>query len=470
MEGSYTGDFLNLGSHSHPVKSNDLTGGIQQKWAEILSNSGRTIGTDFSQVGKEMVTQGYEIKKYLDVGKTSFRNPYILNPADYKNQEELFNALKHWWIFRYRKRDTTIKGRLRDAKNMSQHPLFPVDWLDLNPNQIIAYLEYREYHEFENKRGKHQVRNEWKTVKTIAKAFGINAELWGYIPPNPPSPKVRIIPFPTDVHRIVHYDYSKNRYTNSLYQYVLMQGFLIGWRPSELVIQKASDIHIEENYLIITETKKGNQARQIFPEKQILSGHQYKSFKNWIDHWRPQVENQYSGDYLYLQPNGKPYTVDYLRKLIVPPVKQLWGHYSLYTMRHWCAIARLIKDYVERDTWDKTDVQDWLGHEKVGTTDNYTKYAKKYYMNAPYDWIKAILKYHAKNVVGENGKKSINPLFLGVSTDFTGESKDAPVGIRTRVVASKGRHDWPLHYRSINDSSSPERIRTSVAGSKGQHD
>ena len=48
--------------------------------------------------------------------------------------------------------------------------------------------------------------------------------------------------------------------------------------------------------------------------------------------------------------------------------------------------------------------------------------------------------------------------------------EDAPVGIRTRVVASKGRHDWPLHYRSITGSSSPERIRAAVAGSKGQHD
>jgi hypothetical protein len=25
----------------------------------------------------------------------------------------------------------------------------------------------------------------------------------------------------------------------------------------------------------------------------------------------------------------------------------------------------------------------------------------------------------------------------------------APVGIRTRVEASKGPHDWPLHHRSI---------------------
>ena len=30
-----------------------------------------------------------------------------------------------------------------------------------------------------------------------------------------------------------------------------------------------------------------------------------------------------------------------------------------------------------------------------------------------------------------------------------GREKDAPVGIRTRVEASKGPHDWPLHHRSM---------------------
>ena len=36
--------------------------------------------------------------------------------------------------------------------------------------------------------------------------------------------------------------------------------------------------------------------------------------KNWIYHWRPKVENQYSGDALYLQPSGKPFTVRFLGK------------------------------------------------------------------------------------------------------------------------------------------------------------
>jgi integrase len=138
-----------------------------------------------------------------------------------------------------------------------------------------------------------------------------------------------------------------------------------------------------------------------------MCGKDYKSMKNRIDKWRPKVVNQYSGEYLFLQQNGKQFTTNYLRKVLTPLVKQVWSSYSLYTMRHWCAIARLIQGFIERNTWDKTDVQDWLDHEKVSTTDNYTKFAKKYYNNAPFDWIKAIFKYHRKKVE-ENGKKSTN--------------------------------------------------------------
>lgn len=351
-------------------------------------------------VGKEMVKLDYDLKKTLDV--EIFRNPYVLEPKDYETLQDFFTALEHWWIFRYRKNPSTIKDRIRYAKNMSKHPVYPIDWLKLNPNQVIAYLEHREYQDYGNTRGKHQIRNDWKTIKTIAKAFGIDAELWGYIPPCPPKAKVRKIPSPDEVHAIIHHKYCKDKYTKTLYQYILMHGFSIGWRPAELVIQKVSDVHYEDGYLIITETKKGDQMRQIFPEKRILSGERCKSFKNYIEDWRPKVLNQYSGDFLYLQANGRPFTVNYLRKLLTPEVKKVWSSFSLYTMRHWCAIARLIQGFIDNGTWDKTDVQDWLGHERVSTTDDYTKYAKKYYLIAKFDWIKSILKFHTKKC--ERGK------------------------------------------------------------------
>jgi len=235
--------------------------------------------------------------------------------------------------------------------------------------------------------------------------IGIDVNLWGYIPPSPPKPKVKIIPLPNTVYQMIQYKYSKNLYKNVLVQYILMHGFLIGWRPSELVIQKASDVFLDDGYIIITESKKNGQPRQIFPEKEMMINPRRKSLKNWIDHWRPKVANQYSNDYLYLQPNGKPFTVDYLRKYINKQVKPVWNYYHPYVMRHWCAVARLIKSKVDTKKWDIWDVKEWLGHDKVGTTEDYVRFAKRYYRNEPYDWIKAILKFHTKtyDVEQENG-------------------------------------------------------------------
>ena len=38
-----------------------------------------------------------------------------------------------------------------------------------------------------------------------------------------------------------------------------------------------------------------------------------------------------------------------------------------------------------------------MGHEKIDTTEDYVKFAKNYYRNAPYDWISAVLKFYKTN-------------------------------------------------------------------------
>ena len=88
---------------------------------------------------------------------------------------------------------------------------------------------------------------------------------------------------------------------------------MIGWRtPSEICEMTVNDVIIDSKgrgSITITETKKRRSQRTILPENFILSSQSHKSIKNWIDHWRSKVENQYSGDSLYLQPSGKPLTV-----------------------------------------------------------------------------------------------------------------------------------------------------------------
>ncbi|MCK4364828.1 MAG: hypothetical protein KAW45_02130 [Thermoplasmatales archaeon] len=38
-----------------------------------------------------------------------------------------------------------------------------------------------------------------------------------------------------------------------------------------------------------------------------------------------------------------------------------------------------------------------MGHERIDTTEDYVKFAKHYYRNAPYDWIHAVLKFYKTN-------------------------------------------------------------------------
>jgi len=415
-------------SHSTNLFNDGLEGGKNQEWKNIVENICKRYLKQKTtrNVVEEMDKSNHNYRK-LDVDK--IKNPYIINPDNYQTQEELFDAIRHWWIFKYRKNERTIRDRLRYAKKMAEHSVFPVNWFELNPNQIIAYLEYKEYQEYENKRGKYQIINEWKTVKTFAKAYGIDAKLWGYIPPSPPKPKVKIVPLPNTTYELIQHKYSKNLYKNALVQYILLHGFTIGWRPSELIIQKVSDVFLEDGYIIITETKKNGQPRQIFPEKDIMINLRRKSMKNWIEHWRPKVANKYSKDYLYIQPNGRPFTIAYLQKYLGQNVKPVWNYYHPYIMRHWCAIARLIKSKVETKNWDIWDVKEWLGHDKVTTTEGYVRYAKQYYRNASYDWIKAILKFHKKT----HGLEQENGLILKTQ-------KSTPVSSRanrSKLVCSR---------------------------------
>ncbi len=63
-----------------------------------------------------------------------------------------------------------------------------------------------------------------------------------------------------------------------------------------------------------------------------------------------------------------------------------------YDMRHWCSVARLIRTKCETGIFDCYPVKNWLGHERMATTEGYIKYAEEYYRDFPVDWISCALK------------------------------------------------------------------------------
>ena len=198
--------------------------------------------------------------------------------------------------------------------------------------------------------------------------------------------------------------------------------FFIGWRvPSEPCAMTINDVSIDEKgrgSITITETKKQQAKRTIIPDKVILSAPTYKSFKNWIDKWRPRAENQYSGDSLYIQPNGRPFTVRYLGKKLSETGKQIWDSYQPYVSRHWCAIALLIRTKIETKKWDTRRVQRYLGHDQLKTTDTYIEFAEEYYRQEPVDWFSHALRSHRRCVRGKHEKIKRSG-FLPLSTDIS---------------------------------------------------
>jgi len=359
----------------------ELLGGRNQEWKIINQIIGQKSKKQITSIfGEKKVKLDYDLK---NIKRTDF--PIVLDP-----KTASFNDVAIHCFLRQRLSQNTIEKRLSTARFMETHPQ-PVDFRNPTYENFMAHMDYRE--QIENT-GPCALQNEWKTMRMFLKAYGM--EIWTYKPPSTPMYKARIIPFPDQVYKILNLTYSKDSYENALIQYILTHNYIIGWRfPSEPAEMKTKDVNIERGYITITEPKKHNSTRNLSPAE-IMSNRRRKSFKNWIDSWRPKVENQYSKDYLYLKPDGRPFTRDSLRQLLnrkaKPLIQPVFPEYYNYSSRHFSAVSRLIRTKLEYKAFDEYEVRDWLGHTKIETTMGYIKDAKHYYLLAPYDWVHRVLK------------------------------------------------------------------------------
>jgi len=389
-------NFFNNKSDSCLTNSNSmLVGGKNKVWRQILENIGQKHVESFvphRDVG-EMVNLAYELKKNFEC------NPIKINPQCFESTPELFNAVadhaKRW----QRLEQSTIEHRMRYARRMAKHPVFPINFFNLDYNQFIAYMQYREDYEHA---GYFALKHDLQTFQTFLHAYGIDPRKWYYRLPSKPSHKERILPLPDVVHSIINHVFSDDPYENALFQYLHAHNFWIGWRvPSEPCLMTVDDIDFDTDSIIITEQKKHRSTRQIFPEKVIMTGRTRKSFKNWL-RWRDKVETSRSGNALYLQPSGKPFTVNHLGNRLSKTGKLVFPNFRPYDARHWCAVARLIQTKIQSGHYDCYTVKNWLGHEKLATTEGYIQHADNYFKRAGFDWISHTLRFNKNNFVVED--------------------------------------------------------------------
>ena len=398
-------------------KTNDLSpapkdagGGCQERGDDNCIRPKERQHFSESDLRKNKIPfEGRKVTKYYEELKHKFSRfdcPIKLDP-----QKATFDDVALHALLRQRLSPSTVEKRMRYARYMETHPV-PVDFRNPSLENFIKHMDYREQVEFTEREGIYALQHEWKTMKTFLRAYGM--PIWDYKPPSVPKSNARYIPLPDTVYKMIHTDYTldtdKDDYANALVQYTLTHSFVIGWRnPSEVCAMTLDNINLDEGTIVIIEPKKHYCTRMIAPEYSILDGKNRKSFKYWIDKWRPKVENSKSGNALYLNPqDGTPIQIDQYRSFMIRRIKPLYPKFTLYATRHWCAIARLIRSKLKTGTWDTLDVRNWLGHTNVKTTVGYLRDAEQYMKLAPYDWFQRVLKfqkYKNKKMEEENTLK-----------------------------------------------------------------
>lgn len=382
-----------------------------------------------------------EQNQYLKVGKKHIDNSKLLFPIHtdfekYETHEELYQAIKNWWINTKNRAESTIKTRIKAMRYCQRHPIYPVDWFhfDQEPEQILNLLLYLSNVEYKQKAtqtgnynyGINHIHNLWKTVKTVAEAKGVDINWWGWTPPSKPENKVKTIPRPIIVNQLIHHRYSYDPVTNSLIKTILTLGFNSGLRPEEIIILQTKNVDFDTCSLILIEQKKRYRNRQIRLDPAVMYNPNQSSMYNWINIWRPRIKTK-DNNYLFIQTNGKPFpNEDCLRTFLAKRVKQLWKPFSPKKMRDWNAIARLIRTKEKTGKWDIRTVTKALGHKQQSTTEGYVEFAELYYQNDTYDWLRSVLR-HQKCMMQENRsshkEKTIKPEKLLELT------KNPPVGI-----------------------------------------
>ena len=376
---------------------NKLVGGNKEKWKQIIKNlSQKQLERIYPILDGEVMGElAYELRKNFE-----HINPIVVDPEKFNSLPELFNAVvdhaRRW----QRLSQSTIDHRIRCARRISKHQVFPINFFDLNYEQFIAYMRYRE----DIEKAKHfALKNDLQAIQMFLVSYGKNPREWFYRLPIQEKHKERILPLSKIVHKIITFDYSDDPYENALYQYLHAHNFWIGWRvPSEPFSITIDNVDFNTGSIVIIERKKHNSTRQIFPEETIMTGKTRKSFKNWLK-WRNKVVTSKSGNALYLQPSGKPFTIRHLGHKISETGKMIYPTFRSYDSRHWCAVARLIQSKIQTGSFDPYSVQKWLGHDKIDTTEGYILHAENYYRRAPYDWFKATLKFY-ELIYNERGK------------------------------------------------------------------
>ena len=409
----------NSGTVTNPANPNGLAGGINQEWRKLEKTSQFVEQTEDIRNIMEAISSLISKTNRLDV-------PEVLDATVSTDIDVSIHA-----YFIQRLGLTTIKKRLCYKRYMESHEV-PVKFYPPEYFNFVRHMRYRET----QGAGFYALKHSKQTIMMFADAFGIVEQFKRYkLPKEPERPSNYDVPFPYIVAKYPTFQYYPNAksYDNKLFQSMHFHHWMVGYRaPSEMAIMKTSNVAIDfegNGTLSIVQPKRHGAIRKIVLSKSVLSSSVHKSFKNYIDNIRPKAESQYSKDFLYIQEDGKPFTIEHLGNKLSETGKMIYPSYHPYMPRHWCCIAKLIETKTETGHFDYFVVNGWMGHKGIQTTMDYVAPAGEYYRQYPHDWFGHALKSYDRIGKRDFPNTIRNKLLLGKVSPV---KPDGLVEIRTQ--------------------------------------
>ena len=135
---------------------NRLAGGNKEKCEKIIENVSQKHVEHSTHLDGEVMGDLRHVNKIINIGDLErpaidvkkLLIPLHVDRTLYQTEEELFKALTDWWINIKHRSPKTITIRIRHARNMSQHQIYPVNWLEFQPEQILNQMLFRQIYEY----------------------------------------------------------------------------------------------------------------------------------------------------------------------------------------------------------------------------------------------------------------------------------------------------------------------------------
>jgi len=236
-------------------------------------------------------------------------------------------------------RPSTAKNRVRYIRFLEEHDVVPVELRPPDEETWIEHVHYRREEEGVVGTALNQYR---KALMSMLKFLGVDE--WGSLkqPYEELEPHGTLLP--EDVVPCFWLDeLHEDSYLAAVYAHIFHFGFNTGVRPpSEIVALDVDDVDCDARRVTVTEVKKGGKQHDIEPvETFVLDGPNSKSLKNYLENWRPFVDDGESDAFL-LNSKRRRFNVRLLGHKLSELGKEVWPRFQPYTMRRWFATTFLI--------------------------------------------------------------------------------------------------------------------------------